>query len=310
MIKLILGALTSALVVSTVAAQDAKQPILRTDANFCQAFALSLRSSPLQAVLTKVIADGFGETLSERLGNAALPRDLTDLPYSTLNDLIGWADQCTTNLQQRQGMAKVYFQSVPTALRQTVQSKQRKDENAAVQAKEAGDFGACERAARSFREHNSELLPTLQASFPNVSALDRMSIANYKSLIDWTGSCYSRFYNQLGGDGHDAIRSYAGALSEALAAIKNNMSKLPQCDSNEIVALYKRSVSDGPLGKQGLLILDMNNVTTLDISDDLKTKACQAQVFTNAGKIISSFTIEFIDDKQIYLDVTSVNRAP
>lgn len=299
MIRLILGALTSIFVVSAAFAQDVVQPVLRTDPNFCASFATARYNQ-------RGVADPLQVTLSRFM---PVPDDLTDLSTDTLKSLAAWAKQCETILRSHP-MIAIRFSGVRDSIDFVIAQKARKDEATKTAGKLNEEMAPCKTAAASFREHNFSLLPTLQASLPNMKSLDEMSVASFNSLIEQTNSCYSRFYNELGKDGHDALRAYASALTDALAALKIKTSKLPQCDSNAIVALYKKSVTDSPLGKQGFTILNMNNVTTLGTSDDLKTKACQAQLFTNAGKMVSSFTIEFIDDKQIYLDVKSLDRAP
>jgi hypothetical protein len=70
---------------------------------------------------------------------------------------------------------------------------------------------------------------------------------------------------------------------------------LPDCDSGDAKDLLKKSIEGAPGAKSlGVKVFDVTDAGARDDSAVFK-RDCHAMVFTNAGKIGETYTIEWID---------------
>ena len=88
---------------------------------------------------------------------------------------------------------------------------------------------------------------------------------------------------------------------------------MPACDSSTVRQLFRQTIEDAPdAKKEGVKVLKLGAlVDTTNAIDDDQIKArpdrrqCLADLFTNAGRDLVSFTIDWSDDfkDEIYLEI-------
>ena len=88
---------------------------------------------------------------------------------------------------------------------------------------------------------------------------------------------------------------------------------MPACDSSTVRQLFKQTLEDAPdAKKQGVKVLKLGTMTdTTKAMDDDQIRArpdrrqCVADLFTNGGRDLVSFTVDWSDDDEdeIYLEI-------